>query len=247
MLIPLIISNLGLLGAVILILYQRKVVLSLRTAMDAEKAKRLAASDDEETLALLEASATVSPLARKLLASANDTATETKIIAAKNSEAWKNDLSVKLSPEQHWIICRDDLAREPSDEGRLACLRRYVESGNRFTAWERSEIASMFSDTVLRDAAREVMYPKAVTPQVPPFRWSKQKGVALVTLTCPCGEPVDSWAAAVGGKFKVACVTCGPKKQKEIDVVCSAGAIYVSANGTPFIIGSNKWIKASID
>ena len=79
-LIAFILSYFGLLGAVIFILYQRKVVLALRGAMDAEKAKRLAASDDEETLALLEASAAVSPLARKLLASANDAATETKMV-----------------------------------------------------------------------------------------------------------------------------------------------------------------------
>lgn len=244
MLIPLILSNLGLLGAVLFILYQRKVVLSLRGAIDAEKAKRLTASDDEETLALLEASATVSPLARKLLASANDAATEIKLLATKDDEAWKNSLSAKTSPVQHWIICRDELMKESSDASRLACLRRYVEAGNRFTIWERSEIASMFQDETLRDSARELVLPKPTS--VPAFRWSKQKGVAIVTLTCPCGEPADTWVAAVGENFKVACVTCGPKKMKEIDVVCSVGAIYVCAKGTPWRIGT-KWIKASID
>ncbi len=120
-----------------------------------------AGQDDEEVVNYLEASATVSPTAQRLLATLQGSQ---KILAAhavaampaspSGPPAWAHDTNANIPATERWALFLADLDREPDDEEVAKVVINWLKAGERFTLWERGKILDRIEDYHYRNMVR---------------------------------------------------------------------------------------------
>lgn len=129
-------------------------------AADARKPKQFILEEDEDVLSLLEAAATVSNFAGRVLTKAR----EMKALpAAKPPEKpqpkpeWMHNTQIAMPSEVHWEMFVSDMNREEDPNDKLKVLRFWViEQENRFTTHECGLILDIFKEPEDRQAVRNV-------------------------------------------------------------------------------------------
>ena len=99
---------------------------------------------DEAMLSYVEACATVSPLAERLLREAQ---APRALQAAENVATepdWMHDPDKHVPCNVQWELTLQDVTSEASQEARLDALRCWVANDYRFTAVERNELVKLF-------------------------------------------------------------------------------------------------------
>lgn len=197
-------------------------------------------SDDEDMLAMLEAHATTSELASRLLVAAR--------IAPDKLLPKSTPISdVESAHATQWEFVWRQYDFETTDVGRAVAVEQYLEAGIEFTDQQKTLLLEQVEDEERRNEVRRALYPPQKKKKLTPFRWSKQANTMLCTMTCRCGKPAK-WVT--GPELAVQCDQEKPCQGRVVRtrIVMTKKMIFVNPNGDAWrYVGNGEFCKAAID
>lgn len=214
----------------------RVVVAQLRA--EARVATLVARDDDDDVLAMLEAQASTSALAARLLAQARGESPAGLLTAGACPAA-----AGLAEREEQWALIWRQYEIEKTDAGCVQAVNRYLEAGIEFSDYEKTQLLSQVSDENLRDEVRRALYPaKKKRKGRRGHRWSARPFTMLCTMTCACGRPA---AVLRGPELELTC-RC-QKRPVRTGVKLSAEMIFVNPDGKGWRCADKKWHYVSPD
>lgn len=231
-------------------LANRRKLLKEIDGLKIEAKSKALPTDDIEIKAYLEAQATTSPLAKKLLAASQIEMLPGEPVAV--DDAWMHDTKAKLPLIQFWENVKREYACETDDASRVQCIKRWTEGGRTFTSYEKSLLLAEVMDSGKRDEMRAVLFPAKkpdVPAKTPAFRWSKQPNKVLLMATCQHGKPASSFFLDTKDGRRVMRFGCndGCSKSCTRHYEVDSDFIWIFASGNAWATIDGRWLKVAID